>query len=84
LIWIIEFQNEFFNKDILKNYKMAFTNINDWAVHYTEILSYKYHQFCTMFPKGEEPSYQQFVEFVWENTTKIKNHNNGKIEAKIN
>ena len=82
--YLIQFQNEFFNKDILKNYNMAFTNINDWAVYYTETLSTKYHEFCGMFPVGHEPSYKDFVNFVWLNTSKSKNHNNGKVEAKIN
>jgi len=81
---IIEIQNEFFNKDILKNYNMAFTNIEHWAVYYKEILSTKYYEFRELFPKGEAPTYKDFVNFVWINTTKAKNFNNGKVESKLN
>lgn len=63
---------------------MAFTNIQNWEKHYHFLLFEKYNQFCNMFHKDEEPSYQEFVNFVWLNTSKNKNHNNGKIEAKIN
>ncbi len=63
---------------------MALSNIQHWEFHYHGILSEKYNSFCNMFKKGEEPSYQDFVNFVWLNTSKAKNHNNGKIEAKIN
>ena len=63
---------------------MALTNINEWANYYKELLSVRYNEFCLLFPNGEQPPYKEFVNFVWLNTSKSKNHYTGKIEAKIN
>ena len=63
---------------------MAYTNFQEWAVFYADLLSKKYYDFCNLFPRGEEPNYSEFIHFVWVNTSKVKNHYTGKIEAKIN
>ena len=64
--------------------KMYNTNFDQWALHYKTLLSEKYHEFCTLFPKGQQPSYAEFINFVWTNTTKTMNHYTGKVEAKMN
>lgn len=63
---------------------MAITNFREWSVFYHELLVDKYCEFCNLFNKDEQPDYHQFVKFVWLNTSKYKNHINGRMEARIN
>ena len=63
---------------------MGRTNFPEWVQEYGEIFHPKYLQFCEMFPKGEEPSYKEFVLFIWKNTKKFKDPLAQKIYARIN
>ena len=62
---------------------MTSTNFHEQALHYDEILSRKYDEFCEMFDKGYEPDFMTFLQFVWSNTSKVKNPITGHIEAKL-
>lgn len=63
---------------------LSYADIENWAIHYHEILSEKYYQFNEMFPENEKTTYREFVLFVWSNTLKVRNPMNGKVQAKIN
>lgn len=62
---------------------MPSTNFHEWALHYDEILSRKYDEFCVFFDKGYEPDFMMFLKFVWDNTTKVVNPITGNIEARL-
>ena len=63
---------------------MAPTNFPIWVQEYGHIFHEKYIQFCEMFPEGEEPSYKEFVLFIWKNTKKFKDPYTQKTYAIIN
>lgn len=63
---------------------MTKTNFIEWSRTYSDIFRYKYEQFCQLFPNGEEPSYRQFVIFIWNNTQKFKQQYTQKTYARIN
>lgn len=62
---------------------MPSTNFHEWALHYDEILTRKYEEYCVFFDKGYEPEFMTFLMFVWSNTTKCKNMITGAVEAKL-
>ena len=63
---------------------MGTTNFPEWILEYGKIFHPKYEQFCALFPEGEEPTYKEFVLFIWKNTAKFKDPLTQKIYARIN
>ncbi len=63
---------------------MVATNFPEWIIEYGKVFQPKYEQFCTLFPEGEEPTYKEFVLFIWKNTSKFKDPLTQKIYARIN
>tara|TARA_Y100001972_G_scaffold16167_1_gene17441 strand:- start:23 stop:214 length:192 start_codon:yes stop_codon:yes gene_type:complete len=63
---------------------MTQTNFPEWVLEYGDIFHTKYLQFCEMFSEGDEPSYKEFVLFIWKNTAKFKDPHTQKVYARIN
>ena len=63
---------------------MTRTNFNEWARTYNILLMEKYIQFCMLFNDDEEPEFNEFVQFVWNNTQKFKHPVTQKTYARIN
>jgi hypothetical protein len=60
-------------------------NIEKWSYHYEDILNDLFRSFRSfLLTNGEdEPDYDTFVEFCYENTRKTYNHNRDYIYAPI-
>ena len=63
---------------------MTRTNFSEWARTYNALLITKYLDFCMLFDDNEEPEFDEFVKFVWNNTHKFRNPVTQKTYTRIN
>lgn len=59
------------------------TNYSEWLRTYAPIFREKYEEFCKLFPSDQQPSYSNFVSFIWINTRKYVNPRTKKIYARV-
>ena len=63
---------------------MPTTNFSNWLLAYNDVFTDKYNEFCELFPEGGEPSYREFVVFIWRNTHKYNDQQKQQLCARIN
>ena len=59
------------------------TNFEAWYNHYGKTLAPYYYRFCSLFEKGEEPSYMQFMIHCFRNTRQNYNRQTKRYNAPI-
>ena len=59
------------------------SNYAEWRRAYAPIFQEKYVEFCKLFPADQEPSYSNFVAFIWNNTHKYIHPRTKKIYARV-
>ena len=59
------------------------TNYQQWYMHYEKDLLPYYYRFCSLFEKGEEPNFNQFMNHGFRNTKQNYDSNSKTYKAPV-
>ena len=77
--------NTNFNKEIhfIHHRPKITDNYNEWYAFYSGMMRNHYSDFVKLFGDNQAPSFDEFMEYCYNNTSSYYNHRKSKYECRL-